>query len=327
MKLREDDLRKTIGAYGFDYASTLLVQSGYRNTSHIAQLTDGRLINLIVYKNEEAIVDRIKRLNRLSKHLSTSFLPVRTPIDDRIIKMSGSGLNHYSCLYNFLPGTTIQWEAYSMKHIKLLGWALADFHNLSSDFDGELPNVALDFQKIFNTVQQYLSDENIISAMSTKLGVNSSISFNKIYQVIDKVGSLNDKQALHLDFVRGNVLFDTARPDDRFQIGSIALSGIIDLEKASYGHPIWDISRSLAFLFVDCPKPKEKIYKYFIDSGYTKRGNRAIGTSYLNELVILYLIYDFYKFLRDNPYDSLSLNHHFLRTRDILIEQNVLYYS
>ncbi len=327
MRLREDDLRKTIEAYGLDYASTFLVQSGYRNTSHIVQLADGRQVNLIVYKSEEAIVERIKRLNHLSKHLSDCRLPVRVPIDNRIIKMSGSGLNHYSCLYNFLPGTTVQWEAYSMKHIKLLGWALADFHSLASDFDGELPSVASDFQKILNTVEQYLSDKHVTSAMSAKLGIYTSISFSEIYRLVKEVDSLNDKQALHLDFVRGNVLFDIARPDDKFQIGSISLSGIIDLEKASYGHPVWDISRSLAFLLVDCPKPKEKIYKYFIDSGYIKRGNRAIDVSYLNELVKLYLIYDFYKFLRDNPYDSLVLNHHFLRTRDILIEQNVLYYS
>ena len=45
----------------------------------------------------------------------------------------------------------------------------------------------------------------------------------------------------------------------------------------------------------------------------------------LEPLVAMMLLYDFYKFLRDNPYESLDKNHHFRRTRDILIARKVLY--
>jgi len=87
---------------------------------------------------------------------------------------------------------------------------------------------------------------------------------------------------------------------------------------------------------VDCKhKSEQQVRKYFLFSGYQKRGNnrlpkvRLTGISktsdLLARLVDIFLLYDFYKFLRHNPYQSLSDNEHFLRTRDLLLSRELIY--
>jgi thiamine kinase-like enzyme len=131
---------------------------------------------------------------------------------------------------------------------------------------------------------------------------------------------------LHMDLVRGNILFIK---------NSSEIAGVIDFEKVAYGNITFDIARTLAFLMVDCKyKSYDKIYKYFIKSGYNKYGNNGyvpiiINTKQskfylLDELVKFYLLYDLYKFLKHNPYEYLNNNHHFIRTRDILLEKRIL---
>ncbi|MCL2085369.1 class I tRNA ligase family protein [Candidatus Saccharibacteria bacterium] len=115
-----------------------------------------------------------------------------------------------------------------------------------------------------------------------------------------------------------------------WRVGSVHLSGIIDFEKAALGHPTLDLARSFAFLLVDVPsKPPKKIFKYLIESGYNKRGQSQIDLDpkLFESLANFFLIHDFYKFLRHNPYESLASNHHYLKTRDILLASNMLQYN
>ena len=44
----------------------------------------------------------------------------------------------------------------------------------------------------------------------------------------------------------------------------------------------------------------------------------------LEPLLDAFLLYDFYKFLRHNPYESLSANEHFTRTRDLLLARRII---
>jgi Ser/Thr protein kinase RdoA (MazF antagonist) len=114
--------------------------------------------------------------------------------------------------------------------------------------------------------------------------------------------------------VRGNILFD-----DQARI-----TGVLDFEKTAWGHPALDIARTLAFLLVDCKyKSEDKTRKYFLISGYNKRGPaRTPGSSpLLEKLITTFLLHDFYKFLRHNPYESLRNNEHFVRTRDLLVQR------
>ncbi len=44
----------------------------------------------------------------------------------------------------------------------------------------------------------------------------------------------------------------------------------------------------------------------------------------LKALIGFFLLHDFHKFLKHTPYESLEQNHHFVRTRDILIDYGML---
>jgi hypothetical protein len=130
-----------------------------------------------------------------------------------------------------------------------------------------------------------------------------------------------------MDFVRSNILFD-----DTDTSNALAITGILDFEKTAQGNPVFDIARTLAFLLVDCKyKPADKVRKYFLRSGYIKRGASTFQDIYitdhngkvnvLEQLLDVFLMHDFYKFLRHNPYESLESNEHFMRTRDMLVQR------
>jgi Ser/Thr protein kinase RdoA (MazF antagonist) len=127
-----------------------------------------------------------------------------------------------------------------------------------------------------------------------------------------------------MDMVRGNILFDTTA-DTPWQIDDVRLSGVIDFEKTAIGLPVCDMARTLAFLLVDCLKPADKISKYFIDSGYRKRGSMdIIHIELLPYFIRLFLLHDFYKFLRHTPYESLRDNYHYGRTCVILKDYGMI---
>ena len=329
MKLNEKQLETVLRKYGHSFLRLVFVKSGYRNVSHVVETKNGLRCNFIVYKREDGIVERIRRVNNFSLHLRAAGVPVRAPLDTRIVQLSGSSNLRYGCLYSYEPGETIPWEAYSMKHIKLLGYALGKLHDAAGSYVGTLSSVTQEYEGIVTRMERYFADADVASAMQEKLGLELNMLFVDFHRLLDAAEHMPGQQALHMDFVRGNVLFRPSQQDDRFVVGGLALSGILDLEKAAYGHPLFDIARTLAFLLVDCDKQTEKIYKYFLQSGYIKRGGGSISSASdladtLEPLVTMFLTYDFYKFLRQNPYESLGKNHHFIRTRDILVLRKVI---
>lgn len=331
MKLSDAQLKVALKYYGLSFARLDFVQSGYRNTSHIVETSTGLLCNLLVYKREEAIVERIQRINALSSHLHDSGLPVRYPLDDRILRLKGVSRERYASLYSFEHGATIAWEMYSMKHIKLLGMAMGQLHDSARDYKGNLPRVSDEYSLIFDRIARYFENPNISQAMRSKLSISLSVSSHEFARLLYETDLLAGQQPLHLDFVRGNVLFRQAESIDTVVVDGLALSGILDLEKAATGHPIYDLARTYAFLLVDCNKPAKKIYKYFLSSGYVKRGGGkaqlfASGpvSTLFEQLITLFLYYDFYKFLYQNPYESLTENHHYMRTCALLVERGVL---
>jgi Ser/Thr protein kinase RdoA (MazF antagonist) len=314
--------------YGVSIASYGPVEGGYRNISHSFNAADGTSYNFILYKKEPGSVELIRRTNALGAYVAAAGLPVRTPLDKRILRVG----TRYGSLYGYLGGETIPWEAYTMKHIKLLGWAMARFHSAAAEYSGPtLPNVEAVYVDILGRMKAYFADPAVQKALAEKLQVTVEIPDST--EFLQSALRIHGRTPLHMDLVRSNVLFREKQPGDVLVIDTLALSGILDLEKAAVGHPLFDIARTLAFLLVDCPKPADKLYRYFLDSGYRKRGGRELrpvyaeGQDMLETLLTLFLTYDFYKFLKQNPYESLSKNHHFKRTADILRSRKVLHYS
>lgn len=331
MKLTDAQLKDILQKYGYHFSDCTALMSGYRNSSHIVKTTDGMLMNFILYKNEPGITERIERLNRLGQYLAQQGLPVRSPLDRRILALRGKTVTRYGSLYHYLDGETIPWEAYTKKHIKLLGMALGRFYAFSAGYDGSLPSVVDEYEEIVTRMTRYFEDDTVQHAMREKLQFSLKMPWLKqFHDVLRESAALPGQLPLHMDMVRSNVLFRDAKLDDTLRIEQLALSGILDLEKAAVGHPMFDIARTLAFLLVDCPKSKAEIYRYLLDSGYQKRGGRQLSQvclhsgDLLEQLVTLFLTYDLYKFLRQNPYESLHENHHFVRTVSILKSRQVL---
>jgi Ser/Thr protein kinase RdoA (MazF antagonist) len=295
------------------------VQTGYRSEIYPVQLDDSTDATVILYKREPGIIRRIKNANHIGNMLSELGFSARRTLDDRIVTLRGASSTTYAALYNYLPGTTIPWEAYTMNRIKQLGAVMSTMHSALAGLDQQnLPNVHDEYYEICVRMERYFTQPEIQRAILDKLKLLPP-HIDHFFPLLTDLGAKNThhQQPLHMDFVRGNILFTE---------NSSQISGILDFEKTAWGHPLFDIARTLAFLLVDCKyKPEEKIRKYFLDSGYQKRGTATLTDEhYLEPLLDLFLTYDFYKFLRHNPYESLHENEHFMRTRNLLITRGVL---
>ncbi len=293
-------------------------QKGYRNASHPIELPDGQLINLLLYKIEPGIVDRINNANRVANFLAGQDYPARKQHDPRTLQIRAGKQRTYCCLYEYLPGTTIPWEAYTQEHLKQLGQYMSDMHALLGTFDySGLSSVAGEYAAIAARMERYFADPGVSNAMRQKLGLTLTLPmFEKLQRMLAWARTLPGTQALHMDFVRGNILFNDAAQ----------ITGVLDFEKTAAGNPAFDIARTLAFLLVDCKyKAADKVRKYFLMSGYQKRGSVPLPPlKLIDSLVPMFLLHDFYKFLRHNPYESLAQNEHYTRTRDILLEHKML---
>jgi Ser/Thr protein kinase RdoA (MazF antagonist) len=322
-KDRNDIVRRVLFLYGHRQHRFLAVQKGYRNESHPVMLANGTTCNLIFYKSETGIFERIRRANAVADFLAEHGFPARRTLDGRITKLQAGERVKYAALYNYLPGATIPWEAYTMAHLKLLGQTMSDMHAALANFPSiDLPKVTDEYLAILAQMQQYFSDSNVVRAIKRKLDLQIAPQKLDWLATVVQASDTLPQQALHMDLVRGNVLFN-----DQSHI-----TGILDFEKTSAGPVLFDVARTLAFLLVDCKfKTAAQVRKYFLQSGYQKRGSaqlmdatirtRTGRASLLENLVNLFLLYDFYKFLHHNPYEFLPRNEHFVRTKKLLLNR------
>jgi Ser/Thr protein kinase RdoA (MazF antagonist) len=202
-----------------------------------------------------------------------------------------------------------------MDHIKQLGATMSNMHAVLRQLPRHnLPLVTEENRTLLVRMERYFADEGARAALANKLGL-AIADITRMQPALDACAGL-PAQALHMDFVRGNILFNDTP----------AITGILDFEKTAWGSPLFDIARTLAFLIVDCKyKPEAKVRKYFLHSGYSKRGQSSFEHSpHFEGLVSFFLLHDFYKFLRHNPYESLDQNEHFVRTRSFLLKRNII---
>lgn len=302
--------------YGLAFAKILSPQKGYRNSSYPILLDNNTWVNLILYKSEPEILPKIKDANAVSDFLAKTGLPTRTTLG-RIIRVQSIQAVKYAALYTYLAGHTIPWEAYTMDHLKELGKTMSVMHARLTQSDYRpATDVTNELLGLLGRMQRYFASQDVQSAMRKKLGFAADLQALQTYAaLIEKTRQLPDHQILHMDFVRGNILFEKT-----------TITGILDFEKTAYGPRAFDIARTLAFLLVDCKyKPVDKVTKYFLHSGYNKRGPLEFSDfNLLEELLGFFLLHDLYKFLRHNPYEFLPQNQHFMRTRDILLKRGLM---
>ncbi len=307
------------------------LQRGYRNRSYPVKSESGELVNLIIYKREANILARIRFANSIGEFLSLHGLPARKPLDKRIVVLSNPRGTSYAGLYNYLLGTTIPWESYTMDHIKVLGETMAIMHAALTGYRAPdqvtLPATTKDYIRTYSRMSRYFHRHNVREALQDKLGLSVLPKvFADFTKLLNRCDKLPSQQALHMDYVRGNVLFGT-NPKS----GELAVTGILDFEKSSCGPVVLDVARTLAFLLVDCKyKSEPQVHKYFLTSGYQKRGKGRLSKGelkLLGPLVGLFLLHDLYKFLRHNPYESLWQNEHFVSTLNLLDHRGIITFN
>jgi Ser/Thr protein kinase RdoA (MazF antagonist) len=310
-------IKDVLSLYNVKYKRIFEPEKGYRNEIWPVETVDGQMVNVTFLKSEDGIVDRANRADAVSAFLSENGMLVRTRIDKRLVKLTFPSNSVYVGLYNYLAGQTIPWESYTMNRIKNLGKTMSDMHYFLSLSEFDLPSVYDEYQLILQRMDDYFIKSGVVNAMSKKLKIHFDVSIlNEFKSLLTNLKRLPAQQALHMDFVRGNILFNGDE-----------VCGILDFEKAALGHPVMEIARTLAFLLVDCKhKPEDKVYKYFVQSGYIKRGmNTDAGEkTFRDSLVKMFLLYDLYKFMRHNPYESLYENEHYIRTKDILVKYGLI---
>jgi len=326
--MHKDVLPQILSRFGVEAKSIDVAQKGYRNNTYRVIDESARAYNLIVFKKEPNAIAHIRLSNSVGQFLHDRGLPVRRPVDTRILKLFKGSPPTYAGLYNYLPGGTIPWEAYTRQHLLELGKMFSDMHEALADYKHSKsdPQTHETYALQLERMSTYFKKPGVTSAMKSKLGLSfATDQLSPLQKLLEVVGNSSNKQMLHMDFVRGNVLFD-----DQAEI-----TGVIDFEKASIGHPVLDVARTLAFLLVDCKhKNALDVQKAFFYSGYQKRGSRALPrivdlgcdrtTDILTQLVGLFLLHDFYKFLLHNPYESLLGNEHYVRTATELLKRNIL---
>ncbi|MEK7152942.1 MAG: phosphotransferase, partial [Patescibacteria group bacterium] len=307
-------IERILGAYKLRHKEIHTSQKGYRNRSYPVTLADNSMVNLLLYKSEPGMLLRIKRANNISNYLFSQGFPARSSAHPNIIRLQSGTHVKYGALYHYLPGHTIPWEGYTQAHIKALGKSMSDMHALLSGIASTgLPEVSDEYVAIVDRMRVYFNDAFVRRALASKLSlwVGSDV-FDRCAHLLAGSALLPGKQPLHMDFVRSNILFADKPLDDT---PGVSISGVLDFEKTAYGSPMFDIARTLAFLLVDCKyKTPEKIRKYFLDSGYQKRGAADLPSRHmglLEPLLNMFLLHDFYKFLRHNPYEFLPQNEHF----------------
>ena len=303
---------------------------GYRTTLFPVTRAEHEPVLLMFYKSEPDILTRIRRTMELERTLADAGLPVRRPHDDRVLRLAANDDVRYVSVSEYLSGATIPWEAYTMKHIKLLGWALGELHqSMQAVQTSKYPSVYEEYEKYLARMRDYFSQAGVRDAMRRKLQLSIDIGLvDSLATFIQSAKTEPGQQVLHMDFVRGNVLFAAGSDPETFSLGGIQLSGILDFEKAATGHVEFDLGRTLAFLLADCSnKTAAQIRKYFLHSGYEKRGHGHIqNRNRLQRAIDACLLHDLYAFLVHNPYESLAENYHYCRTRDILIARKMVQY-
>lgn len=341
-------VEKVLQQYNLTHKIIHRPNKGYRNQSFPVVLNGGQTINVLFHRTEPDALARIQRTNMVSGYLAGNGFPTRQLFDTRITCLASSDVTKYVALYSYLPGSAIPWEAYTKDHLKLLGMAMSNMHAQLRQLPAEgaaalqvQANVVEEYLAVLKRMAHYFTDANVEQAIQTKLGIDINFQhFSQFKQCLLMYNALFKKQPLHMDFVRGNLLFSddaqTSTPNT-LRVNKVVLTGILDFEKTAHGHPAFDVARTLAFLLVDCKfKTEREVRKYFIASGYNKRGKAVFknpvvrkngrACDLFEELVSLFLLYDFYKFLRHNPYEYLEQNEHFVRTRDILAARKMIKY-
>ncbi len=331
-------------------------KQGYMNYTVRIEIIKGNDKNLYtgVFYNINRYHDQyafnfLTEIYEFSKFLYDNKLPTRTAVSNKKGELL-TWINEKRLfgLYNYLEGETIPWESYTRRHLHALGQRLVEFHKLGMSYLQKrqikyIPSwreyVKVDYKKM----RAYFIENSETIGMKLNFAIDFD-KLNKVYQkisidkramdssteVIDKQGNeelvIKDvdeensrmRTILHMDFVRSNILFSDKKQGEYYPI-----TGILDFEKVLVGSVLPDLGRTLAFLFVDCKyKSYDRVLYEFLKKGYCQSVKVKFREIYV--YMLYFLVRDMWKFLQSNPYESLSKNEHYNRTKSLLLNYKII---
>jgi Ser/Thr protein kinase RdoA (MazF antagonist) len=291
----------------------------------------GIFFNANRYCDEES-AKFLEEIDCVAGYLRNKGLPVRTAINTKVLTFQHENKTRFFSLFEFLPGDTISWEAYTRRHLRSLGLYLGKMHSALKEIDLPLQTIKNWNEYIVddaNKLRSYLKTNSKYIEQKLNIKINVKEVEKTIYEVVNYTCPYEDPellpQLIHCDFVRGNVLFSNIKSGLIYKI-----TGILDFEKMLYGKVEIDVARTLAFLFVDCKyKTQDEIIKYFLNEGYNTLGcadpkQQKVIFSQLEKYMLYFWLRDFWKYLECNPYEDLGNNEHFIRTSGQLVKYGII---
>ncbi len=291
------------------------IQQGYMNNVYKFSCTDKNSEKkdyIVIFYNKNRYNSTqarafLEEVNAVTRFLSTSGFDCRTSIEleGQHLKVIEGG--RFMAIYNYLPGWTIAWESYTRRHLRSLGMQMKRMHELLSIYTerNEIKNIAKwgDYLVLDSArMREYFLDNK--ESIKRKLGY--SINFDQIDKLVKSMHSSSKKdkyqQLIHMDFVRGNILFRDRKEEEIYEI-----TGVLDFEKMLVGQVEIDVARTYAFLIIDCKyKSHDEINNYFMTE---------VGVEFyaITHFVNYFWMRDLWKHLQCNPYESLCENEHYIR--------------
>lgn len=208
--ISEADFKSVLDAYwvtsDFDSISPQRLYGGIRNAVFLLNTSRGDFV-LTIYKPAPSAKKRVKRNLKIYTFLKPQGLPVPEMVPAKngrlFVNRFILGVERFVSLHKYIGGYKI--FPYSEDDLFAMGKMLSNFHSCLRTFPEQ-------------GILRLIPEE--IAATETFAGSNT---------------------VLHMDFARGNVLFE----------GRGDISVVLDFEEAMWGPPILDISKSLALISKD----------------------------------------------------------------------------
>lgn len=182
---------------------------------------------------------RHRILQKLSEHLGKQGVATRRLVPGSLQILPRSSLR-WSAVYFGVPGQTISWSDYSLPLVSAAVKYLERIHQAGRSFPdrAELDRVEL-------------SDPPVLPAAEL-----TGCRVNRVAwrQRAERLACLNQGQktatVLHGDYGRANIIFDGER-----------VAGVVDFDRAAWGHPVFDLGRFVSYLLLDTPLSKGAVYQ------------------------------------------------------------------
>ncbi len=186
--------------------------------------------------------ERYLLLEKLAEHMGQRGIATRHLAAPATIPLTQSGFR-WMAVYRGVAGQSIPWSDYSKRQIISATKYLAEIHEAGRSFAGRNSLVPLGAR-----LDRW--PEKAAAAEWPGYKVNQAA----LTQIKTRLTALSHDQAastvLHGDFGRANIIFQEE-----------SVSGVVDFDRAVFGHPLFDLGRFTSYLLLDTQLPPATIFQ------------------------------------------------------------------